>query len=61
MVETFGVEEAVEYIFRADEFGEEQESDADIGFREQISKSEPNRIGIEKNSSNYIYKRGLCT
>jgi hypothetical protein len=46
MAETFGVEEAVECIFRVDESGEEQESDADIGFREQISKSEPN--GIEK-------------
>jgi hypothetical protein len=42
------VEEAVECIFRVDESGEEQESDADIGFREQISKSEPDRIGIEK-------------
>lgn len=46
MAETLGVEEAVECIFRVDESGEEQESDADIGFREQISKSEPN--GIEK-------------
>ena len=46
MAETFGVEEAVECIIRVDGSGEEQESDADIGFREQISKSEPN--GIEK-------------